>query len=138
MNSSPNVTALRVADEDFLVASMIERCPKTMMIRELVMNAIEAAINAPAGEQTIELMPKWIGGVEKLCIWNSGPGMSSEELHQICDLAASIGKDKGLDDNFGMGAKVASLPSNRYGLRYRSCKGGLRPRNFILKQGSYL
>lgn len=125
MNSSPNVTALRVADEDFLVASMIERCPKTMMIRELVMNAIEAAINAPAGEQTIELMPKRIGGVEKLCIWNSGPGMSSEELHQICDLAASIGKDKGLDDNFGMGAKVASLPSNRYGLRYRSCKGGL-------------
>ena len=125
MSNSPNVTALRVADEDFLVASMIERCPKTMMIRELVMNAIEAAINAPADEQTIELMPRWIGGVEKLCIWNSGPGMSSEELHQICDLAASIGKDKGLDDNFGMGAKVASLPSNRYGLRYRSCKRGL-------------
>jgi hypothetical protein len=125
MSNSPNVTALRVADEDFLVASMIERCPKTMMIRELVMNAIEAAINAPAAEQAIELMPKWIGGVEKLCIWNSGPGMSSEELHRICDLAASIGKDKGLDDNFGMGAKVASLPSNRYGLRYRSCKGGL-------------
>jgi hypothetical protein len=125
MSNSPNVTALRVADEDFLVASMIERCPKTMMIRELVMNAIEAAINAPAAEQTIELMPRWIGGVEKLCIWNSGPGMSSEELHQICDLAASIGKDKGLDDNFGMGAKVASLPSNRYGLRYRSCKRGL-------------
>ena len=44
MTSSPNVTPLRVADEDFLVASMIERCPKTMMIRELVMNAIEAAI----------------------------------------------------------------------------------------------
>jgi hypothetical protein len=125
MSSSPNVTALRVADEGFLVASMIERCPKTMMIRELVMNAVEAAINAPTGERTIELMPKWIGGVEKLCIWNSGPGMSSEELHQICDLAASIGKDIGLDENFGMGAKVASLPSNRYGLRYRSCKGGL-------------
>ena len=85
MSNSPNVTALRVADEDFLVASMIERCPKTMMIRELVMNAIEATVNAPSGEQTIELMPKLIGGVEKLCIWNSGPGMSSEELHQICD-----------------------------------------------------
>jgi hypothetical protein len=25
--------------EDFLVASLIERCPKTMMIRELIMNA---------------------------------------------------------------------------------------------------
>ncbi len=125
MNNSLTVSALRVADEDFLVTSMIERCPKTMMIRELFMNAVEAAINAPAGDQIIELMPKWIGGVEKLAIWNTGPGMSSEELHRICDLAASIGKDKGLDENFGMGAKVASLPSNRYGLRYRSCKTGL-------------
>jgi hypothetical protein len=36
---------LRIAkeNEDFVVASMIERCPKTMMIRELVMNALEAA-----------------------------------------------------------------------------------------------
>jgi hypothetical protein len=43
----------------------------------------------------------------------------------MCDIAASIGKEKGLDENFGMGAKVASLPSNKLGLRYRSCKGGV-------------
>ena len=30
------ITKLRVGDEDFLVASMIERCPKSMMLRELV------------------------------------------------------------------------------------------------------
>jgi hypothetical protein len=30
----------------------------------------------------------------------------------ICDLAASVGKEMGLTGNFGMGAKVASLPSN--------------------------
>lgn len=127
MTEPAPVAALKVADEAFLVASTIERCPKTMMIRELMMNAIEAAIQAPEGSQLIEIKSKEvpeIPGVQKLSIWNSGPGMSSAELHQICDLAASIGKDKGLDENFGMGAKVASLPSNRIGLRYRSCKDG--------------
>ncbi|QDZ13127.1 ATP-binding protein [Devosia ginsengisoli] len=51
--------------------------------------------------------------------------MTSEQLHSMCDIAASIGKDMGLDRNFGMGAKVASLPSNKYGLRYRSNRGGV-------------
>ena len=40
--STTAVTALHVDDEDFVVASLIERCPKVMMIRELMMNAIEA------------------------------------------------------------------------------------------------
>ena len=44
------VTALEVADEDFLIASLIERCPKSMMIRELMMNALEAAQHAPEGQ----------------------------------------------------------------------------------------
>ena len=42
----------------------------------------------------------------------------------MCDIASSIGKQNALDQNFGMGAKVASLPSNPHGIRYRSCKGG--------------
>jgi hypothetical protein len=124
MTSSNSVSALRVADEEFLVASTIERCPKTMMIRELFMNAIEAAIQNPVGARNIELREKLEKDVGKLSILNSGPGMSSIELHQMCDIAASIGKEMGLDDNFGMGAKVASLPSNRLGIRYRSCKDG--------------
>lgn len=119
------VEALRVSDEAFLVASLIDRCPKTMMIRELFQNALEAVIRDRSVQMTVEFRKKLVGGVPKLAIWNSGPGMSSDELHHICDLAASVGKEKGLDQNFGMGAKVASLPSNRYGLRYRSCKSGL-------------
>src|SRR5690606_13981057 len=61
----------------------------------------------------------------KLAIWNTGPGMSSVELDHICDLAASFGKDMALEGNFGMGAKVASLPSNPLGMRYRSCRDGV-------------
>jgi acid phosphatase family membrane protein YuiD len=118
------ISALKVADEAFLVKSMIDRCPKTMMIRELFMNSMEAAMAAPKSSQMIEIKAKQYAGVRKLCLWNTGPGMSSFELYEICDLASSLGKEKGLDKNFGMGAKVASLPSNQLGIRYRSCKAG--------------
>jgi hypothetical protein len=118
------VTALQIADEAFIVASMIERCPKTMMLRELMMNALEAARLAPEGKRLVEIGLIPDGNVSKLVIWNTGPGMDASELLTICDIASSIGKEKSLTGNFGMGAKVASLPSNQLGMRYRSCKNG--------------
>jgi hypothetical protein len=118
------VAALRVANEAFLVSSTIERCPKTMMIRELVVNAIEAAATA-TGDRCVDITSATIDGAPKLCIRNTGRGMSAMELDRICDLASSLYKENSLDANFGMGAKVASLPSNKHGLRYRSCKDGI-------------
>ena len=117
------VTALEVVDEPFLIASLIERCPKTAMIRELMMNALEAARHA-AGRRLVEISAQQIDGASKLTMWNTGPGMDAAELHRICNIASSIGKQKSLTGNFGMGAKVASLPSNQRGMRYRSCKNG--------------
>ncbi|WP_322518169.1 ATP-binding protein [Rhodopseudomonas palustris] len=119
-----DVTALQVADEDFLVASLIERCPKTMMVRELMMNALEAAQHAAYGRRFVEISAVSWGGCNKLAIWNTGLGMDDHELQKISNIASSLGKQKSLTGNFGMGAKVASLPSNQLGMRYRSCKGG--------------
>lgn len=124
MSVDVSVAALRVADEAFLVSSMIERCPKTMMVRELVVNAIEAASRADA-DKRVTIMSQLISSVPKLCIRNTGPGLSATELDRICDLASTLHKVSGLDANFGMGAKVASLPSNKHGMRYRSCKNGV-------------
>lgn len=118
------VTALEVTDEAFLVASLIERCPKTMMIRELLMNALEAAKLAPQDQREVEFSALQVDGASKLCIWNTGTGMDAAELMHICNIASSLGKEKSLTGNFGMGAKVASLPSNQRGMRYRSCKNG--------------
>ena len=123
MSDHAPVTALRVANEAFLVSSTIDRCPKTMMIRELVVNAIEAAGQA-ATDKRVDITSVQIDGTTKLCIRNTGRGMSAAELDRICDLASSLYKQNSLDGNFGMGAKVASLPSNKHGLRYRSCKDG--------------
>lgn len=122
------VTPIKIADIDFTVSRQIEQCPKTMMLRELTMNAIEAAAKAPAGRRLVEIKSKVVAGcgdARKLTIWNTGPGMGSAELDHICDLAASLRKDMALEGNFGMGAKVASLPSNTFGMRYRSCRDGV-------------
>ncbi|BDG70596.1 ATP-binding protein [Roseomonas fluvialis] len=118
------ITRLRVGDEAFLVAATIERCPKSMMIRELLQNALEAAATAPQGDRRVEFSAVSVDGARKLAIWNTGRGLTPDELYRMCDIAASINKETGLDANFGMGAKVAALPSNRHGLRYRSCRDG--------------
>ncbi len=122
---SAQLSQLRVGDESFLVTSMIERCPKVMMLRELVKNALEAAATAPAGGRQVRISSVPIEGFRKLAIWNTGRGMDADELFRMCDIASSIRKEHRLDQNFGMGAKVASLPSNRHGLRYRSCHDGI-------------
>ncbi|WP_284948304.1 ATP-binding protein [Acidisoma cladoniae] len=124
MSDTTAIAPLRVANEAFLVASMIERCPKTMMLRELVVNGLEAAAHAVTGGKRVVIASRKVDGVRKLCIWNTGHGLSAAELLHITDLASSLRKINSLDQNFGMGAKVASLPSNRHGLRYRSCQDG--------------
>jgi hypothetical protein len=133
--SEGSVAALQVADEDFLVASLIDRCPKTMMLRELMMNAIEAARLAAPNWKLIEISAQLIDGVPKLTIWNTGPGMDAPELLNMSNIAYSIGKEKSLTGNFGMGAKVASLPSNQFGIRYRSCKFGRVHEVILCKRG---
>jgi hypothetical protein len=124
MSAVSDVSALRVEDPAFLITSTIDRCPKVMMVRELFKNALEAAEHA-AGGGKVEFYIAPGFAAPKLAIWNNGPGMDEQELRTMTNLAASIGKEKGLDKNFGMGAKVASLPSNRLGIRYRSCKSGM-------------
>jgi hypothetical protein len=117
------VTKLEIDDEAFLIVSLIERCPRVMMLRELCQNAFDAAALAD-GPKEVRIGCAIVDGVRKLRIWNTGPGMDPVALRAMCDLSSSIGKLKSLDRNFGIGAKVAALPSNHLGLRYRSCTFG--------------
>ncbi|MEJ0062461.1 MAG: ATP-binding protein [Alphaproteobacteria bacterium] len=124
MTTHNEVAPLKVGDEDFLVASMIERCPKSMMLRELAMNALEAAGHAPEDNRLVELRPHEHNGASKLVIWNTGKGMNSQELHKMCDIASSIGKEKSLTGNFGWVRKSLLCHPISTGMRYRSCKDG--------------
>src|SRR6266403_5282122 len=115
--------ALKIENIEFAVTSQIGRAPHWTMIRELTMNAIEAAAKAD-GEKLVHWTTGTYKGVRKAVIWNTGPGMDAAELKKATDLACEVGKRLGLDDNFGVGAKVSSLPNNRLGMRMRSCKNG--------------
>lgn len=93
------------------------------MFRELTMNALEAA-SRTSGEKIVHWTTGTYKGVRKAVIWNTGPGMDAAELKAATDLACEINKSLGLDENFGVGAKVSSLSSNKHGMRFRSCKAG--------------
>ena len=113
------MSELNIGNTSFLIESTIERCPNTMMLRELVKNAIEAANTSK--DKKIRIYKT----EEKLSIWNTGRGMSATELRNACNLAQSYRKINSLDENFGMGAKVASLSVNKHGIRFRSCHNGI-------------
>src|SRR5262249_53891779 len=115
--------ALVFSNIAFAVTSQIDRSPHWTMIRELTMNAIEAAARA-SGEKIVHWTSGTYKSVRKAVIWNTGPGMSPAELKAATDLACEIDKCLGLDENFGVGAKVSSLANNKLGMRFRSCKAG--------------
>jgi len=119
-----NVAPLKIGQEAFLVASLIERCPRVMMLRELVQNGIDAAVHAPEGARRVRLSGLEIDGVRKLAIWNSGRGMSADDLYRMGDISTAIRNSAGSQQRYGMGAKVAALGSNPLGVRYRSCRDG--------------
>lgn len=116
--------ALNIANIPFSVTSQIKRAPHWTMIRELTMNAIEAAARA-SGEKIVYWTTGQYKGVRKAVIWNTGPGMDAAELKAATNLACQVNKNLGLDENFGVGAKVSSLANNKIGMRFRSCKNGI-------------
>ena len=97
MTFDSQVSAIRVDDQDFLVSSTIERCPKVMMLRELFKNALEAAEDAPEGG-SVEFSVTEIGDVPKLTIWNNGPGMDEEELARMTNHPQGEGPRQELRD----------------------------------------
>lgn len=128
MHHDSAVSALRVDDQDFLVRSTIDRCPKVMMIRELFKNALEAAQQETDGKVIFAVAHE---GAPKLSIWNNGPGMDDEELGRMTNLAASIGKVKASTRTSAWGRKShpflrtvgvsAIAPAKTDGFMKRSC-----------------
>src|SRR4029434_1729076 len=114
---------LNITGASHFVNRMFEACGPYQGPREFLKNSIEA------GAKKIEFGIEW-QAVEKLgayrrTIMDDGSGMDDKELFSFFStLGAGARKIGGIHDNFGVGAKIASLPWNPEGLVVISYKHG--------------
>src|SRR5260370_22163126 len=113
---------LKYRNESFAIHHLIDDCPSSTVVRELVKNAEDASsLSSPPGK--IEWFEENCHGVRKLGLFNEGAGMSGEDLDRLMDLA-STDKTLGVENNYGQGGKVSALKVSPRGVVYRSCKRG--------------
>src|SRR3989344_3600358 len=97
------------------VNRMFEACGKFQWAREFLKNAIEA--KATKIEFGIEWQAVKKLGIYRRTVVDNGEGMTSKELLSFFStLGTGSRKIGGIHDNFGVGAKIASLPWNPNGL----------------------
>src|SRR5215470_12666213 len=102
---------------------MFEACGNYQWAREFLKNSIEA--RATKVEFGIEWQAVEKLGVYRRTIADNGSGMSKEELLRFFStLGEGARRIGGVHDNFGVGAKIASLPWNPDGVVVISYKNG--------------
>ena len=103
------------------------QCAPLQYIRELTQNSIEAIEQSgKAGQIYWTYDRKYLKehGVRKLSIIDNGVGMNGEDLRKLMNHMFSSGKEQGLTENFGIGAKVAGLIHSPEGMVYQVWKDG--------------
>lgn len=122
---------LRTKVADYGLTSMIQRlgrdCTPTQFVREYVMNCIEAIARGD-GSGRVQVDADWSyyaqTQIHKICFIDNGVGMTADEMREHLNSLSSSGPQKNQFENYGMGAKIASLTRNHVGIIYDSWKGG--------------
>jgi hypothetical protein len=129
-HSLENTLPLQVHDVGFLLDRLGEDCHPLQFLRELTQNAIEAIQKTPEGKGQIVWDVDWLayemrpGSPFKLCITDTGCGMTGDEMAQYINQLSSSGGIQSHDANYGVGAKIAAATRNHDGLIYLSWKDG--------------
>ncbi|MEA2877433.1 MAG: hypothetical protein QOF14_2629 [Hyphomicrobiales bacterium] len=114
---------LAIVGATHFVNRMFEACGNYQWAREFLKNAIEA--KATKVEFGIEWQAVEKHGVYRRIISDNGIGMTKEELLSFFStLGEGAKRIGGVHDNFGVGAKIASLPWNPEGVVVISYKDG--------------
>ncbi len=114
---------LHITGASNFVNRMFEACGTYQWAREFLKNSLEA--EATRIEFGIEWQAVEKHGVYRRLVADDGRGMSRDELLKFFStLGEGAKKIGGIHDNFGVGAKIASLPWNPEGLVVISCKDG--------------
>jgi hypothetical protein len=97
-------------------------------LRELTQNAIEAVTRSGEPGQIVWDVD-WIsydlgGGPMKVCIVDTGDGMTGDEMIRFINQLSSSGTEQSFTGNYGVGAKIAAATKNPTGVIYQSWKNG--------------
>jgi len=129
-SAAENTLALQVHDVGFLLDRLGQDCHPLQFLRELTQNSIEAILKTQDKSGQIIWDVDWLSldledhSVFKLCITDTGCGMTGEEMRQYINQLSSSGSVQSSEGNYGVGAKVAAATRNHEGLIYLSWKDG--------------
>jgi hypothetical protein len=111
----------------FLLDRLGQDCAPLQHLRELTKNGIEA-LTRPGLEGEIfwdiDEVVYDTTRLSKLCIIDTGCGMSKEELVEYINQLSSTGGIQSMAENLGMGAKITTATKNPAGVIYQSWKDG--------------
>lgn len=114
---------IKITGASNFVNRMFEACGTYQWAREFLKNSLEA------GARRVEFGIEWQAvekfGVYRRTVMDDGMGMDRDQLLKFFStLGEGAKKIGGLHDNFGVGAKIASLPWNPQGVVVISYKAG--------------
>src|SRR5438477_9022427 len=120
--------AMIVNNVGFLLDRLGQDCHPLQFIRELTKNSIEA-IERTGKPGTIvwdyERVAFELEGLRKLCVIDTGDGMTGEEMVKFINQLSSSASKQSLQGNYGVGAKIAAATRNPAGVSYLSWKNGV-------------
>ena len=122
-----NSLLMSVDNVGFLLDRLGQDCSPMQYLRELTQNGIEAIDRVGSTGQIIWDVD-WITfdltDIKKLCVIDTGDGMTGEEMLKLINQLSSSGSVQSLSANYGIGAKIAAATKNPAGVIYQSWKNG--------------
>jgi hypothetical protein len=134
-------TEISVSKPSFAIDRLAADCAPLQWLRELSHNGIQAVGKVEDGGVVVWARDEWTTysdqyEASKLAVYDTGVGMTADELLELVGQSFSSGQVQSLTDNFGIGAKIAALPENPLGLVYTTLKDGLASRLVLRRNGS--
>ena len=126
-NTSDGLLAMTVQNLGFLLDRLGQDHPPLQFLRELTQNSIEAIGRSGQAGQIIWDVD-WnqfdLDGVQKLCIIDTGDGMTGDEMVHFINKLSSSFAEQSMSGNYGVGAKITAATRNPFGVLYLSWKSG--------------
>lgn len=122
---SDRILPMTVNNIGFLLDRLGQDCHPLQFLRELTQNSIEAIERAgQPGEIVwdVDWTAYELDNAFKLSITDTGDGMTGEEMVRLMNQLSSSLAQQSLSGNYGVGAKVAAVTRNHFGVIYLSWK----------------